>query len=371
MARGQDARQAELESHTRKQLLAIAKKMGITGRHTMTKDKLVTVIMQQEGTQEASRKPRRTATQPKKTAAAPAGRRPKPKTAGEVMEQEQRVEQAKYDIGLGAPPEEFAPQELPEAYGQDRISLLARDPYWAYSYWEVTPETHELAMAELGDEHHGAATVLRVYDMHDGEPRQRYDIQLPPNTNNWYLNLGEPGGSFCVDIGILTLSGKFYTLARSNAVTMPPAGASDVVDEQWMVLQQQFERLYALSGGFNPGSSSAELKQMFEKRFREELASGAISSLMSPVRKERHRGFWFVVDAELIVYGATEPDATVTCQGKPVRLRPDGTFTLRFALPDGKQVIDLTAVSADKKEARTITPVVERQTQRPEPVLSE
>ena len=59
---------------------------------------------------------------------------------------------------------------------------------------------------------------------------------------------------------------------------------------------------------------------------------------------------------ENIVYGATEPDATVTCQGRPVQLRPDGTFTLRFALPDGQQVIPCAARSADGIDTITITP---------------
>jgi hypothetical protein len=77
---------------------------------------------------------------------------------------------------------------------------------------------------------------------------------------------------------------------------------------------------------------------------------------------EKERGFWFWVNTELIVYGATEPDASVTFQGKPIPLRPDGTFTLRFALPDGVQVMPIRAVSADREEERTITPIVSRET---------
>ena len=69
-----------------------------------------------------------------------------------------------------------------------------------------------------------------------------------------------------------------------------------------------------------------------------------------------------VVNTELIVYGATEPDAKVFVQGKPVHLRSDGTFTLRFALPDGKQVIPVKGISADNLEERTITPIVTRET---------
>ena len=43
-------------------------------------------------------------------------------------------------------------------------------------------------------------------------------------------------------------------------------------------------------------------------------------------------------------------------------LRPDGTFTLRFQLPDGVQELPCVALSADGISERTITPVVRRQT---------
>jgi hypothetical protein len=72
--------------------------------------------------------------------------------------------------------------------------------------------------------------------------------------------------------------------------------------------------------------------------------------------------FHFVVHTELVVYGATEPGATLTVQGSPVALRPDGTFSLRFQLPDGEQVLRAVAVSGDGKVERVITPVVTRRT---------
>ncbi len=42
-------------------------------------------------------------------------------------------------------------------------------------------------------------------------------------------------------------------------------------------------------------------------------------------------GFWLNINAELIVYGATEPGAQVTLGGRPIQLRPDGTFSCRFS----------------------------------------
>jgi len=135
---------------------------------------------------------------------------------------------------------------------------------------------------------------------------------------------------------------------------------SDVIDEQWMI--PDWERLYALSGGFGLGRGSEEIREMMRRRLEQESASGWVTSMGSPVRIMGERPFWLVANCELIVYGATEPSATVTVQGHKIDLRPDGTFSLRFALPDGKQVIPIEAIRDDGAERRQITPKVERQT---------
>jgi hypothetical protein len=83
------------------------------------------------------------------------------------------------------------------------------------------------------------------------------------------------------------------------------------------------------------------------------------------------RKFWFQLDAELIVYGSTEPSARVTLQGEPVKLRPDGTFTMRYSLPDSRQIIPAVASSGDGVEERTIVLAVERNTKQLEPMIHE
>jgi hypothetical protein len=57
------------------------------------------------------------------------------------------------------------------------------------------------------------------------------------------------------------------------------------------------------------------------------------------------KDFWLNINAELVLYGATEPDAQVTIAGQPIRLRPDGSFSSRFALPDGNYDVLVTALS--------------------------
>lgn len=81
---------------------------------------------------------------------------------------------------------------------------------------------------------------------------------------------------------------------------------------------------------------------------------GAVTSISSPFGGEQPavKGFWFNINAELIIYGATERDATVTIGGRTIKLRPDGSFSYRFALPDGKYDLPVVAVSADGTDGR-------------------
>lgn len=80
---------------------------------------------------------------------------------------------------------------------------------------------------------------------------------------------------------------------------------------------------------------------------------GGVSSISSPFGGvAKRKGFWFNVNAELIIYGATEPDAAVTIGGRKIQLRKDGTFSFRFALPDGNYDLPVQATSADASDSR-------------------
>jgi hypothetical protein len=83
------------------------------------------------------------------------------------------------------------------------------------------------------------------------------------------------------------------------------------------------------------------------------------------------RNFNFAVDAELVVFGVTDPDARVTLKGEPVVLDPDGAFQIRFTLPDRRHVFPVVASSGDGIEQRTIVLAVERNTKVMEPVIRE
>jgi hypothetical protein len=115
---------------------------------------------------------------------------------------------------------------------------------------------------------------------------------------------------------------------------------------------------------------SLEITELIRRQLREELSSitaaelsrgqgpgqvGAVSGVSSPAARldfGKGRGFWFNVNAELVIYGATERGAKLIVGGRAVALRPDGTFSFRFALPDGNYDLPITAVAPDGQESR-------------------
>ncbi len=76
----------------------------------------------------------------------------------------------------------------------------------------------------------------------------------------------------------------------------------------------------------------------------------------------RPRQFWLVADAELIVYGATEPDATVYIGGQPIKLNADGTFRFQMSFQDGLIDYPIFAVAADGEQNRAVHMKFERET---------
>jgi len=268
----------------------------------------------------------------------------------------------------------MTPRALDHACVKARIITMVRDPYWLHSHWELSRSTLARAQAALGQEWHTARPILRLMDVTSEDTtsaceRHIRDIEIHGGGNNWYIDVAAPPRSFRIDIGYLARRGKFFVLARSNVVSTPKAGVSDVMDENWVSVQEQFQKIYSQSGGCNGSSGSTDLRELFEERLRRPMQGLSLQSLGTGALPSLGRGFYFEIDAELIVYGATEPNTRVTLQGEPVTLRPDGTFTVRFSLPDSRQIIPAVAASPDGVEERTIVLAVERNTKELEPMI--
>jgi hypothetical protein len=206
------------------------------------------------------------------------------------------VEQSKFYAGqVSHPVPQPVLSELPSEYGQDRMISQVRDTHWIHVYWELTNQTLDKFRKELGNDFYAARRALRVYDISqinfDGNNAHRFfDIQINEYANNWYIDTGGPGRSWCVDLGLLLRDGRFITMLRSNMVQTPIDGASGITDEEWMIPEDMFARLYGMGFGF--GRSSEVGKKGWQQKLRKELSSGIPSSpgrgsMASPVKKPK------------------------------------------------------------------------------------
>jgi len=260
-----------------------------------------------------------------------------------------------------------------ESSHSDRLVAMVRDPYWLQAYWELSRQAVERARAALGQHWHGARPVLRVLEVaRDGTTssvrKVVRDIEIHGSVNNWYVDVASPPKSFQMEIGYLSPGDRFVCLARSNVVTTPAVGSLKP-NGNWSQPADDYDRIYALSGGYSSDGDHSDLKELFEQRLRRPLGGQYVVASGCPDLGRRH--FSFQVDAELVVFGVTDPDARVTLKGEPVPLDPDGSFQIRFSLPDRRQVFPVVASSGDGVEQRTIVLAVERNTKVMEPVIRE
>jgi len=346
--------------------------------------------------------------------------------------------------------------ELPASYNTTSLTLIARDPFWIYAYWEISPSSMDSMRRNLGQEFDNSRYVLRMYDITCVEfngynARSSFDLEVGGHANNWYINLWNDCVSYLAEIGLRAPDGRFFAFARSNNVTTPRASSSNRRDEIWMEakenaaqapfviatlkgqeskygrhgkqaldykkqipfetrkgrkiflteddvrayysrlmpymrnlissrLAKQQEKMDGGRGGaylYLKGKrvtlNDIVLRGMSRGEFIKRLLLGSSAELVFSGASEGHIGgaseqsmgekrrkFFFEIWTELIVYGRTEPDARVWLGDKEIKLRSDGTFTLRYALPDGKTPFAFTAESNDKVEKREISTAVER-----------
>jgi len=328
----------------------------------------------------------------------------------------------KFSLGPTPPAPHFesVETELPEAYGTKKLSLTARDPHWLYAHWDLTREQQANLNAKSADSH----LVLRIYaNRLEGHPL--YEIHVHPESRHWFAHVERAGDSYTAALGYYNSLGRWTRVAASSATVTPPDSVAaeaetefatipfefpfaklmqiieDAVREH-LPLAQAIEELrrhghpdlprlapsalnpvrtwtpqqeQALAKIINIDETrrvwmgSLEITELIRRRLAHEISSLGVSSfggssISSPFGgMEQSKGFWFNVNAELIIYGATEPNAKVTLGGHEIKLRPDGSFSYRFALPDGKYDLPAVAVSADNTDARAANLKFSRETE--------
>lgn len=257
--------------------------------------------------------------------------------------------------------------QLPLRYGDNRIVLLPRDPWWLYTYWDITNNRiNEVVSSIPLDDRASLKWTLRVYNVtgvanfKGNNANSFFDIDINFDAGNWYINANQPESDWCVEIGLKTPGGRFYAVARSNIIKTPCFGISNIIDEEWALPDEYY---YKILGVYDLGKSSLERRKKFEEFLRHQISSPISSWGMSSLFSERppvKDKFFLEVWTEIILHGRTEADAEVTLEGKKIDLRPDGTFTRRYAMPVGDYKFEVTGVSKNKKHKITKIPGAKR-----------
>lgn len=365
----------------------MAKKQGVRGWHSMRKDQLVSALLKasrksgptskssaksggsrQRKASNASRRTSKT-TQSRRTTSS--RRTKKQETNGKprsttVMRRLKKLHQSRdkeKNLAYRGPKSKQAEPK------KDRLIVMVRDPYWLHANWELGRQSVERAAAALAQHWHAATPIIRLLSVSaDGTTnateRVIRDIEIHGGVNNWYIDVDDPPGTYRLEIGYLAENGQFHSMARSNVVTTPKPGSKDAIDENWSDVARNYDSIYAMSGGYDGEHTPQELQELFEERLRRPMGSPLVTKYgVSPEAILSNKSeFVFEVDAEMIVYGVTKPNARVTLRGEPVELREDGSFTVRMSMPDKRQVIPIVASTADGVEQRTTVIAVERNT---------
>ena len=306
--------------------------------------------------------------------------------------------------------------ELPDGYGESRIVLLPRDPQWAYAYWDI-PNEHKQELRQQG----GNRLALRFYDVTDIDlntqsPHSVQQYECGEVAREWYLPIPVSDRDYSVEIGYMCDDGRWLVLSRSAPVRIPPVYPSDWIEDQFITVEWNQDlrgRTVAklVPPAHKAGAAAADSQtarkegdplydEIFARAQSTEAmrVAGSLFGSMHQVPEEsvssfifpsgagrwalptesginmsgagmhasappiRPRKFWLVADAELIVYGATEPDATVTIDGEPIKLNSDGTFRFQMSFQDGVLRYPIVAVAKDGEQTRSIHMDFERKT---------
>lgn len=396
-----------LEEMTLRQLRRVASECAISRYSRMRKSQLLAAIQQVQRTQ-VSVIPSRTLEAQEAVEAAKFELGQEDRTGGSLSD---------VDQGLA---------DLPAGYGESRIVLMPRDPQWAYTYWDIPNEDKEDLRRQGGQQLALRIYDVTDISLEYQSPHSIQEYPSDELAREWYLPIPVSDRDYVVDIGYRSADGRWLVLARSAPVHVPPVYPSDWIEDQFITVNFEEDlrgkTLYELvppakrmaatptaAYGSNPiydeifgmaqgaeaqrvaGSLFGSMQHVAGSIQQVSIHEQAISSYVFPsgvgmwavptmsgltmsgvgmsgvgfsasMPPIHPRQFWLIADAELIVYGATEPDATVTIGGRPIKLNPDGTFRFQMSFQDGLIDYPIMAVAADGEQTRSVHMKFNRET---------
>lgn len=133
-----------------------------------------------------------------------------------------RVEERKFDIikdedAISENPDET---DLAESYNETEITLLLRDPLWAFAYWDLKDTDVEIIKNTPN-----AQLALRVYQIdvrQKGKSKKYKPFEIPVKLSDrkWYINLPTTGQEYSLEL-ILSGGSNQRVLCSSNCIKSP------------------------------------------------------------------------------------------------------------------------------------------------------
>lgn len=154
--------------------------------------------------------------------------------------------------------------ELPWGYSDNKITIMARDPEWIYAYWDISEGKRHSLRHTYGPGWDNSLPVLRIHDVtgityfNGFNANHHYDIVINDFAGSWYIHVGVPDRTYCVDLGRILKDGTYIVVARSNFTFTPRNNLSDKIDPEWMLVSEHERKLLDRIGQLE-GTSSFEL----------------------------------------------------------------------------------------------------------------
>ena len=270
-----------------------------------------------------------------------------------------------------------------------KIVFLPRDPDWAYVFWQISESDRDKAQA-LG----ASKLCLRLYDASGSENNNLSqgtlrEITVDSYSTEWYLPIPLPDRDYKVELGY-KYGFNWMSLAFSSTSHVPGShpseqivdkfvpfnldypieGSSDISNLQETETNGLHERLYQAATSFpvkRKVGSEEFMEDMSSSKSDSDITDSGAGKWSSGLNESgsgivKNRSFWLVADAELIVYGATDPSAKLTIGNQEVPLAADGTFRLQVPFRDGSQIYDIKAVDSSGDQERNISMKFDRVT---------
>jgi hypothetical protein len=157
-------------------------------------------------------------------------------------------------------PRRPAVEHIPWGYGVDNITAMVVDPNRLFLYWELTEAAIEQARPRLGTGAKDAWLNLRIYDItgriFDGTNAHGYfDIKVERGDRQWFVHIGKPASTHCIEIGLKSFEGFFVKIARSGRAEFPRFEPSADGSVEWLTVRTAVGPVGAPEGGHHGGGA--------------------------------------------------------------------------------------------------------------------